>query len=529
MRRRRVPGVLAPVGRQWRRSLTLRVVASTLVVSSIVVGVLGFVLLDQVGHGLLNAKRKASLAEFAAGISNAQSQLDQTDATDSSALEPVLEAIVNQLSTRGNGVYSVALLPTSLLGTGFDSGETGITIPARIRAEVVDNQAEVSSYVRIPRDAVTSPGGGAGATYALVVGAPVAAPTTTDTYELYFVFPLRTEQQTLNLVERTLLAGGGVLMLLLAVITALVTRLVVTPVRAAARAASRLADGLLDERIRVRGEDDLARLGRSFNEMAGRLQEQISRLEELSRVQQRFTSDVSHELRTPLTTVRMAADILYDARADFPPVVARSAELLIGELARFESLLIDLLEISRHDAGAAMLEVTEVDIGALVRSEVHHANYLAAQRGCSIDIVAAPAEALIAEADSRRIARILRNLLANAIEHGDGAPVEISMGASTQAVAITVRDYGKGLRPGDAERVFRRFWRADLSRARGTGGSGLGLAIALEDARLHGGSLQAWGRPAQGAAFRLVLPRTPNGPLGRPPLELTPPEAELRR
>ena len=96
--------------------------------------------------------------------------------------------------------------------------------------------------------------------------------------------------------------------------TWLVTRQVVTPIRMARRVAERLAAGQLEERLRVRGEDDLARLATSFNQMASNLQRQIRQLEELSRVQRRFVSDVSHELRTPLTTVRMAGDVLHDAR-----------------------------------------------------------------------------------------------------------------------------------------------------------------------------------------------------------------------
>lgn len=520
-----------PFVARWRRSLTLRVVASTLLVSGLVVAILGVVLLDQVGRGLINAKRKASLAEFAAGVRNAQSQLDQTDATASATLEPVLETIVNQLSSRGNGVYSVALLPTDQLGTGFDSGETGLQIPARLRHVVVRDQAEASTFVHLPAQginpidnpttAATHP------TDAFVVGAPLNATTTGDTYELYFVFPLGTEQQTMTLVRHTLFAGGGVLIVLLAGIAALVTRQVVTPVRIAARAAARLSAGHLEERIRVHGEDDLARLGRSFNDMAGHLQSQIRRLEDLSQVQQRFTSDVSHELRTPLTTVRMAADVLHAARRSFDPVTARSAELLVGELARFESLLTDLLEISRYDAGAATLEIGEVDLCGLVHNEARSAAFLGTDRNYDFDLSQVPATPLVAQVDARRVSRILRNLLANAAEHGEGRPIEIAVAGDEFAVAIRVRDHGVGLASGEASQVFGRFWRGDPSRARRTGGTGLGLSIALEDARLHGGWLEAWGRPHEGAVFRLVLPRVADRPVRHAPLALEPDDLEV--
>ena len=166
----------------------------------------------------------------------------------------------------------------------------------------------------------------------------------------------------------------------------LVTRLVVDPVRRAAGTAQRLAEGQLEERMTVRGEDDLARLATSFNAMADSLQRQITQLEGLSQLQQRFTSDVSHELRTPLTTVQMAAEVLHESRGDFPPHVARSAELLHAELDRFEGLLTDLLEISRYDAGAAVLDWEPTDVGALVDRVVGDMSALAAMHDCELRV-----------------------------------------------------------------------------------------------------------------------------------------------
>ncbi|KOV81949.1 ATP-binding protein, partial [Nocardia sp. NRRL S-836] len=131
------------------------------------------------------------------------------------------------------------------------------------------------------------------------------------------------------------------------------------------------------------------------------------------------------------------------------------------------------------------------------------------------------------ELDSRRVERILRNLLANAIDHGEGQPVELTMRGNEDAVAITVRDHGVGLRQGEAELVFSRFWRADPSRNRRTGGTGLGLSISLEDARLHGGWLEAWGEPGHGAVFRLTLPRRHGEELRESPLPLAPAIASL--
>jgi two-component system sensor histidine kinase MtrB len=258
--------------------------------------------------------------------------------------------------------------------------------------------------------------------------------------------------------------------------------------------------------------------------MANSLQHKIGELEELSRVQQQFVSDVSHELRTPLTTVRMAADVLHESREQFDPEVQRAAELLQAQLDRFESLLADLLEISRFDAGAAVLNAESGDLRDVVYQVADSASPLAVRKGSEVQLDV-PAEPCIAEFDRRRIERVLRNLVVNAIEHGEGRDVVVRVAGEDGAVALTVRDYGVGLKPGESSLVFHRFWRADPARARSTGGTGLGLAIALEDARLHGGWLQAWGEPGQGSQFRLTLPVQVGADLTSSPLPLMPDDA----
>jgi two-component system sensor histidine kinase MtrB len=137
-------------------------------------------------------------------------------------------------------------------------------------------------------------------------------------------------------------------------------------------------------------------------------------------------------------------------------------------------------------------------------------------------VVREPAEPVIAEVDARRVERILRNLVGNAVEHGAGRPVEVTLACNPTAAAVTVRDHGVGLTPAEAQHVFDRFWRADPSRVRTVGGSGLGLSISLEDARLHHGWLQVWGAPGAGAQFRLTLPLVAGGELASSPLPLRP-------
>jgi len=202
----------------------------------------------------------------------------------------------------------------------------------------------------------------------------------------------------------------------------------------------------------------------------------------------------------------MASEVINTAREGFDPTIARSAELMVAQLDRFERLLEDLLEISRFDAEVAVLETTDFDIVTLLQRSAQDLALLAIERSTQLRIYSL-ADSIIIQADIRRVERILRNLFSNAIDHAEGKPISVSIIASDQDVAIGVRDYGIGLDESDLNRVFDRFWRADPSRARMRGGTGLGLSIALEDARLHHGELEAWRRPGRGAHFVLSLPR----------------------
>jgi two-component system sensor histidine kinase MtrB len=353
----------------------------------------------------------------------------------------------------------------------------------------------------------------------LVVGQQVR--TATRPIEFYLLFPLDAERRTLGLVQSTLIVGGLVLLLLLSGIASIVTRQVVHPVRQAAEIAERFARATSTSGCRCAAEDEVARLAESYNEMASSIQSQIDQLEEFGALQRRFTSDVSHELRTPLTTVRMAADVLHASRDELLPALRRSSELLVTELDRFEELLADLLEISRLDAGVADLGAERIDVGVVVTRAVEAVRGIADQSGTPIETTLPPGGAE-AEIDPRRVERIVRNLVANAIDHGEGRPIEVIVGSDEHAVAVLVRDHGTGLRPGESELVFNRFWRAEESRAPAQRRQRAGLAISIEDARLHGGWLQAWGEVGRGSEFRLTLPRDVGSVLRASPVPLGP-------
>jgi two-component system sensor histidine kinase MtrB len=504
----------------WRRSMQLRVVVSTLALSLAVVFVLGMVLQWQITSQLVTAKENAAIAQVEYSQPILERELTAVDPNADNVSEQ-LQAALNRLTTTSSGQSTTetvagAFEPVLVDGHAPDKRLQPAAGP------IEDVPQDLRQFVEAGQltTKITTVQSENGPVTMLAVGTPVSSAT--RPLQVYLLFPLTAEQRTLAVVQQTLLLGGAVLLVLLGAITNLVTRQVVRPVRQAAQIAEELAEGDLDKRMRVIGEDDVARLAESFNEMADSLKQQITQLEEFGQLQRRFTSDVSHELRTPLTTVRMAADVLHASREQFPPGLSRSTELLVDELDRFELLLADLLEISRLDAGVADLAAERLDLTEIVERSVESLRAIADTSGVELRVIAPTGVGteLAIVADARRLERIMRNLVANAIDHAEGGPVEIRFGGNEQAVAVTVRDYGVGLRSGEAELVFTRFWRADPSRNRRTGGTGLGLSISLEDARLHGGTLDAWGEPGEGSCFRLTLPRCPGEAFDGSPLPL---------
>jgi two-component system, OmpR family, sensor histidine kinase MtrB len=495
----------------WWRSLPLRVVLTVFVASVLVLVLGGFLLMQRATIGVIDGKKETAKSDARQAVNTAQQQLNAADLTGNVNVDKLLLDLATGFAGRaGEQFEAIIIAPDQTITAGNAAASS---IPAELRRQVeLSNDLLMTSTEIDYQDMRPSVAG-------LAAGATLTLPGT-GRYQIYLMFPLTQEVATLAVLRYAVVTTGAILVILLTFIAALVSRQVVTPVRAARRAAESLASGNLHDRMKVRGQDDLARLATSMNYMASELEKQINTLEELSAVQQRFVSDVSHELRTPLTTVRMAAEVLHEARDDFDPVAARSAELLQKELDRFEALLTDLLEISRFDAGAAILNLEEADLRDLVHRVVEANAPLAETYHCEIT-VHARGEAK-AEVEPRRIERILRNLLVNAIEHSEGHPIDIFIESDDAAVAVAVRDHGVGFQASQARQVFHRFWRGDAARARAVGGTGLGLSIAMEDANLHGGWLTAWGRPAMGAQFRLTLPRKAGTILETSPLPLVP-------
>ncbi|WP_308493299.1 MtrAB system histidine kinase MtrB [Microbacterium terrisoli] len=490
----------------WRRSLRFRTVAITLVLtaSAIIIACVWMALAIQ--NDLFESRKSQALTDARRAVDSAQTTLyDAVVQDDPVQMQNLLRSVQTSLSQQAATDMTLAVridkTPSQTAPPGFQSGglQEDMISPA-LRAHVRSpNQADLQwgQSIALPDDGATRPG--------IIVGQQIVVPDV-GPYELYLAYDLDDAGRTLSFVQATLWIVGTALVVLIGAIAWFTLRAVTVPIRQAADTSAELASGDLNVRLTVHGEDELATLGRSFNAMADSIQSQITQLAELSLVQQRFVSDVSHELRTPLTTIRLAADMINDQREAFDPATARAAELLYAQVQRFEELLTDLLEISRYDAGSVQLELEPTSLAHLAEDVMNSMQQLADQHGSDVRLVAPGGYSLV-DMDPRRIRRIVRNLLGNAIEHGEGRPIVITVDSNQQAVALGVRDYGMGMTEADSERVFDRFWRADPSRKRTIGGTGLGLSIALGDARLHHGTLTVWSSPGIGTNFVLTLPR----------------------
>ena len=504
--------LLAPK-RVWDWSLPFRMVVTTVLASVVILMTTGWFLLDQSSRGILEGKTQTSVVEAMDVVTTMRTELAASDLQTTSTNERV-RRLARDAAARGQTGDQYYLLVETPVAQVVSPGIALSSIPAAIR------EAARSSYGLWSAPTLIVYTDGRPSEPGLVVGAMLTQ--SGANYPVFLVFPMAQEARTLAVVQQATIATGAVLLLGLSVTVYLIAMLVLRPVRAARVAAERLAAGHLDDRMRVVGTADLAGLATSMNHMASELDKKITQLENLSSLQQQFVSDVSHELRTPMTTIHMAAEVIHASRQAFDAPTARSAELLSTEVERFENLLTELLEISRFDAGVAMLSIDDIDLGTVVDGEVNRVRPLTEAAGIELtDHVEGPT---IAEVDGRRIRRILRNLLTNAVEHGEGRSIEVLVRGDDEVVAIGVRDHGVGLSEDEAARVFDRFWRADPARVRRLGGTGLGLSIALEDARLHGGWLDVWGRPGDGAWFRLTVPRHAGAAINTSPLPEVPPD-----
>ena len=526
-------GFLTAVGRsladltRWlvslfSRSLQVRIVVLTVLLTLVSIFGVGTYMTQVISRGLFESKLSAVSEQTSTYVAQLESIASEDDLSE--ALNVQLQSMYSRSPSPLRSISleprdeNSRVVPITVLDTTRGAPHVD-ELPESFRQQVAETVVDQQRYLSIDLgDDTEVPG--------LVLVQPVSV-SGAGQFELYVIADLSEEQATLNFVTRAAMVAGVVLVVLVGAVGLLVSRLVVTPVRTGAEVAREIADGDLDRRMPVAGRDEISQLAQSFNDMADSMQEQITRMERLTVLQRQFVSDVSHELRTPLTTIHIASDMLYEVRDELDESARRSAELLNSQVDRFEQLLGDLLEISRYDAGAAELVVRPHDLRDIVSGVIETVQVVAEQTGTDLR-VHAPGTPVMAELDRVRITRVVRNLIVNAVEHGDGKPIDIHVGANAEGAAVSVRDHGVGMRADHVEHVFDRFLRADPSRKRTLGGSGLGLAIALEDAHLHGGWLQAWGELGEGSCFRLTIPRRSGQTITTSPLPLPPADAGPR-
>lgn len=439
-----------------------------------------------------------------------QKHLNASNLTGTDQYQQLVSNLASELQSNGSsnlvGVYLMERDAADSAERGFvpvsTEPEYSNLVSSSMRNRMRADTSGLIYYqpVRIPRTSGGTPGA--------VLGSVISS-NNMGSLEVFALYSYQSQQQALSQIQINMLMVCVALSVLIGMIIFLVMRSVITPVRRVALATEIMASGTFDARVAVDRADEIGVLQKSFNEMAESLENQIEELEKAGDMQRSFISDVSHELRTPVTTMRMAADMLSMHKDEYDATTKRTVELLDGQIRRFQEMLADLLEISRFDAGYAALDLVEADIREPIEQSVEAISAIAQTKHVPLDVHMPNVEVLV-RIDTRRISRVVRNLLANAIDFAEGKPVEVRLAANQRMVVISVRDYGVGMTSEQCSRMFDRFWRADPSRARTTGGTGLGMSIVLADTKLHHGDVAVRSRLGEGTWFLVTLPRNPD-------------------
>jgi two-component system, OmpR family, sensor histidine kinase MtrB len=381
-------------------------------------------------------------------------------------------------------------IPTLLAGVRVDSGDVLLRIDGRWYSSSVDaSPDELPESLRGVVDSSTAGhqivDGADGPQ--LVVGLPIAAVQA----EYYEVTSLEDLTASLATLRQALLIGAGAATLVGGVVGALLTGVVLAPLRSVAAVARRVVGGETGSRLTSDGDPDLEPLTSSFNEMLDELNERIRR-------EARFASDVTHELRGPLTALAAGVEIVNRRRDQVPGEVRDAIDALYRQVGAFNRLVLDLLEISRFDAGAARLGLRRLDLAELCRAVVEE------RSDGAVPVVAEGST--VASVDPLRLRQVVANLLENAARYAGGA-VQIRVTGGEGRARLEVDDAGPGVPPAERTAIFARFARGGASERPGAPpGTGLGLALSAQHAALHGGRVWVEDRPGGGARFVVEIP-----------------------
>jgi signal transduction histidine kinase len=301
-------------------------------------------------------------------------------------------------------------------------------------------------------------------------------------------FPLSSTERNLRAIVTALVVGAGVTTLVAGGLGWWTGRRLLAPLSRVSTAAGEIASGGLDARMPPEDDPDLARLARSFNDMADAVQARIER-------EARFASDVSHELRSPITALAAAVEVLDSRRGELPDRSQQALDVVVSQVRRFDHMVMDLLELSRIDAGSTELHREDVNLRDLVPRIAQRYGFSTVPVDCDNGV---PSTLRL---DKLRFERVLANLLENAREHA-GGPIRVGLEMQTRSTLIlSIDDAGPGVARGERQRIFERFARGSAARHRV--GTGLGLALVTEHAHAHGGDAWVEDRPGGGARFRV--------------------------
>lgn len=299
-----------------------------------------------------------------------------------------------------------------------------------------------------------------------------------------------------------LLFAGGIAMSVGYFLSAAITdRIVVLD-----QAAKEITHGRLDVKVPITGNNELASLATTFNEMAAQLEETANKQKELDELRRNLIAWVGHDLRTPLASIRAIVEALADGVVEDPATVDRYLHTAQGQIRSLSLLIDDLFELSQLETGGLRLDLNPDSIGDLISDTLESFSELAARQKVTLtgNVEAGIGSVSI---DAQKIGRVLTNLVGNALRHTPaGGAVHVQASRAEDGILVEILDSGEGISAQDLPYIFERFYRGEKSRSRATGGAGLGLAIARGIVEAHKGQIGVE-NTGQGARFYFTLPQ----------------------
>ncbi|WP_405592866.1 sensor histidine kinase [Streptomyces sp. NBC_01190] len=475
------------------RGLRFRLVvgfALVAVVSALSTGALAF---REARTGVLQQSQDATIRQFRNSVDALAAQIQIPSAAD----QATMEALAQQVSRANQSQGWQVLASYGSLRVGFGADGAAAALTPELLESVRTQPAAVFQRVNIHGEPL------------LVVGLPVTYHGTDGVPALsglvmYLVVPQNTEEAYVRAMITAIEHATWVALGLAVLLALLAASGVLRPVRALRRATRRMAEGHLDVRLAVNGSDELADLSQTFNDTAAALEQSVSELRRLEAQARRFVADVSHELRTPLAAMSAVTDVLDEDAAHLDRETGDALRLISEGTQRLSRLVDDLMEISRFDAGAARLNLDEIDLAESVTRTLASRGWLD-----QVETRLPGPGVLRTRVDPRRLDVVVANLVGNALRHG-APPVRLSLRVNDERpggawAVIEVADNGPGIPDAAMPHIFERFYKAATHRSRSES-SGLGLAITVENVHLHGGRIRAANRPEGGSAFIVELP-----------------------